>query len=79
VDRFRDIPEDGFGQMMQAESGVFDVDVRGLATLSGDGPGGGPSVPMVPGTWKPVWFEAGFEARFEAWLEAWFDNENHIQ
>ena len=39
------------------------VEAAGLATLAGDGFGGGPSVPMVPGTWEPDPFA----------------NENHIQ
>ena len=30
------------------------VEAAGLATLACDGFGGGPSVPMVPGTWNPV-------------------------
>jgi len=33
-----------------ASSGTA-VEAGGLATLAGDGFGGGPSVPMVPGTW----------------------------
>jgi PPE-repeat protein len=39
------------------------AEAAGLAMLAGDEFGGGPSVPMVPGTWKPNGF----------------DNENHIQ
>ncbi len=39
------------------------IEAAGLATLAGDGFGGGPSVPMVPGTWEPDPFA----------------NENHIQ
>jgi PPE-repeat protein len=39
------------------------AEAAGLATLAGDGFGGGPSVPMVPGSWEPESF----------------DNENHIQ
>jgi PPE-repeat protein len=39
------------------------AEAAGLATLAGDEFGGGPSVPMVPGTWEPTDF----------------DNENHIQ
>lgn len=31
----------------------------GLATLSGNGFGGGPRMPMVPGTWDSEGFEAG--------------------
>ncbi|ORV55535.1 hypothetical protein AWC03_17510 [Mycobacterium europaeum] len=29
------------------------ADASGLATLAGDGFGGGPSLPMVPGNWAP--------------------------
>jgi PPE-repeat protein len=29
------------------------VEAAGLARLAGDGFGGRPSVPMVPGTWEP--------------------------
>ncbi len=39
------------------------AEAAGLATLAGDEFGGGPSVPMVPGTWEPDGV----------------DNENHLQ
>jgi PPE-repeat protein len=35
------------------------AEAAGLATLAGDEFGGGPSVPMVPGTWKPEGLESG--------------------
>jgi PPE-repeat protein len=35
------------------------VEASGLTTLAGDGFGGGPSVPMVPGTWEPDHRERG--------------------
>jgi PPE-repeat protein len=43
-----------------------DVEAAGLASLTGDGFGGGPSVPMVPGTWDP-------DQRLS------FDNDNDFQ
>jgi len=36
-----------------------DIAAAGLTTLAGDGFGGGPSVPMVPGTWEPDQRELG--------------------
>jgi PPE-repeat protein len=36
-----------------------DIPAAGLATLAGDGFGGGPSVPMVPGTWEADQREPG--------------------
>ncbi len=35
------------------------AEAAGLATLAGDEFGGGPSVPMVPGTWEPEQWEFG--------------------
>jgi PPE-repeat protein len=32
--------------------GATAVEAAGLTTLAGDGFGGGPSVPLVPGTWE---------------------------
>ena len=32
--------------------GATAVEAAGLATLAGDGFGGGPLVPLVPGTWE---------------------------
>ena len=37
----------GFAGTVRREAGA----AAGLATLPGDGFGGGPAVPMVPGTW----------------------------
>jgi PPE-repeat protein len=50
----------GFASTARKEA---DIPASGLATLAGDDFGGGPSVPMVPGTWDPDGFA----------------NENHFQ
>ena len=47
-------PDQGAGPLGFAGTarGEAVVEAAGLATLAGDGFGGGPSVPMVPGTWE---------------------------
>ena len=40
----------GFAGTVRKETGA---EAAGLTTLGGDGFGGGPAVPMVPGTWDP--------------------------
>jgi PPE-repeat protein len=44
----------GFTGTAQKETGA---QAGGLTTLAGGEFGGGPSVPMVPGTWEPTSFE----------------------
>ena len=39
--------------------GAADIVAAGLTTLAGDGFGGGPSVPMVPGTWEQRGADSG--------------------
>jgi PPE-repeat protein len=48
-------PDQGAGPMGFAGTARGDaaVEAAGLATLAGDGFGGGPAVPMLPGTWEP--------------------------
>ena len=47
-------PDQGAGPLGFAGTarGEAVVEAAGLATLAGDGFGGGPSVPMLPGTWE---------------------------
>ncbi len=64
-------PDQGAGPLGFAGTGTKGAvgEATGLATMAGDGFGGGPVVPMMPGTWEPG----------QSSGDPCFDNENHIQ